>query len=278
MEYWGESLLKSMLTERLRERLLSGPTVDIYVGAQKRKWTLHQNLLMHHSSYCELEFQQSRNDVEKSESSRLDLPHDDPVGFELLVKWLYQGTLQDSSSFDTDETKYEHAVACFKLWMLCDRFHMIKLKNLAMDQYRRCLTESQLVPDADEIDDIYRTSPVHSPFRTLMIKIAARQMMDPEVERSAEAYRKCFENNPDFAMEMIRSIRQMSQGILFADPTRGDACSYHDHADVSGCPMQGKGKARVPMCKKTKIKTENDDDDGQGTTFILKKAKGYIDE
>ena len=240
-----ENLMKTMLTEKLRERLLSGPTVEIYVGSQKRQWTLHQNLLIHHSSYCEREFQSQ--DYEKS---KLDLPDDDPIGFELLVKWLYQGILNSSSDFSSDEAKYDHAVSCHKLWMLCDRFEMPKLKNLAMDTYRRCLNESQLVPDADEINEIYRSSPVSSPFRVLMVKIAARQIMDPEVERSAEAYRKCLEDNPHFAIEVIGEIRRMSKGMLFNDPTKGDVCSYHDHADVSGCPMQGKGKTRVP--KKTK--------------------------
>ncbi|PIB00115.1 hypothetical protein CB0940_03157 [Cercospora beticola] len=243
----GTNLLKFMLTERLRERLLSGDTVNIYVGRQRKHWILHQNLLIHHSSFCELEFHSHETAPRKD--NKLELPEDDPIGFELLVKWLYQGTLEDSSRLDSDEAKYEHAVACHKLWLLCDRFEMVKLKNLAMDQYRRCLNESQLVPDADEINDIYRTSPVGSPFRSLMVKIAARQIMDPEVERDAEAYRQCFESNPDFAIEMVTAIRQMSNGILFNDPTRGDACSYHDHADVSGCPMQGKGKARAP--KKT---------------------------
>lgn len=239
-----ERLLKMMFAEKLRERLLSGPLVDIYVGTFRKHWSLHQNLLAYHSSYCELEF--GSHEVLPKGDAKLELMHDDPKGFELLVKWLYQGCLEDSSSFGSDEEKYAHAVACHKLWLLCDRFDMIKLKNLAMDQYRRCLNESHLVPDADEIDDIYRTSPANSPFRQLMVRIAARQIMDPEIERDAECYRKCFEGNPDFAIEMIKSIRQMSNGILFNDPTRGDACSYHDHADMSGCPMLSKGKPRTP--------------------------------
>jgi hypothetical protein len=176
----------------------------------------------------------------------LELPGDDPSGFELLVKWLYQGVLEDSRHFSTDEAKYNHAVACHKLWLLCDKFEMYRLKNLCMDTYRRCLNESQLVPDADEINDIYRSSPVDSPFRTLMVKIAARQIMDPEVERDAEAYRKCFQDNADFAIQMVTAVRQMSGGILFNDPTHGDYCTYHDHNDISACPMQGKGKARAP--------------------------------
>ncbi|EMC96831.1 hypothetical protein BAUCODRAFT_34231 [Baudoinia panamericana UAMH 10762] len=224
--------------------LLSGPTVDIYVGKERKHWSLHRNLLCHHSSYFETEFE--GHEVPKHEKrdgsdDTLELPDDDPRGFELLVKWLYQGQLEDASLL-TEEQKYDYAVACHKLYMLCDKFDMIPLKNLAMDQYRLNLNAAQLVPDADEIDEIYRALPRGSPFRQLMTKIAARQIMDPETEKDADSYRRCFENNPDFAVEMVNAIRFMSGGMLFEDPTEGDDCDYHDHKDGSFC---GKDKNKT---------------------------------
>ncbi|KAF2768289.1 hypothetical protein EJ03DRAFT_328478 [Teratosphaeria nubilosa] len=228
-------------------QLLAGPTVEIYVGTERKCWTLHRNLLCHHSTYFETEFQ-GHEVPRRHDRESLDLPDDDPRGFELLVKWLYQGQLEDVSDFIDDERKYDYAVACHKLYVLCDKFDMIQLKNMAMDQYRLGLHQAQLVPDADEIDEIYRNSPHHSPFRRLMTKIAARQIMDPEAEKDAENYRKCWENNPDFAVEMINNIRSMSGGILFDDPTGpDDDCLYHDHIDGSGYlgKEKSKGKAKA---------------------------------
>ena len=63
--------------------------IDIYVGEAKRHWSLHRNLLYHHSEVLEHELQ---GDEEKK-PDRLDLPEYDPAGFELLVKWLYQVNL-----------------------------------------------------------------------------------------------------------------------------------------------------------------------------------------
>ncbi|KAK0820072.1 hypothetical protein LTR02_004671 [Friedmanniomyces endolithicus] len=216
--------------------LLSGPTVDIFVGPERKHWSLHRNLLCHHSSYFETEFEghEVPKGGKKDGENRLELPEDDPKGFQLLVKWLYQGQLEDSSIL-TEEEKYEYAVACHKLYALCDKFDMIHLKNLAMDLYRANLNAAQLVPDADEINDIYRGSPPGSPFRTLMTKIAARQIMDPDVDKDAETYRKCFQDNPDFAVEMVNAIRYMSGGMLLDDPTEGLECAYHDHSDGSRC-------------------------------------------
>ncbi len=229
----SENLSLMQRAKALRKRLLSGPTVDIYVGKERKQWSLHKNLLCHHSSYFETEFQ--GHEVPKNEHNTLELPHDDPRGFELLVKWLYQGHLDDVSHM-TDEEKYDYAVACHKLYLLCDKFDMIHVKNLAMDAYRQNLHAAQLVPDAEEINEIYRQAPRGSPFRRLMTKIAARQIMDPGVDKDAETYRVCFDGNADFAVDMVNEIRSMSGGMLFDDPTKEEECErWHDHRDGSSC-------------------------------------------
>lgn len=224
-----------------RDRLLSGPMLDIYVGEERRHWSLHRNLLYHHSELLESEL---RGDGKKQQD-KLELPQHDPAGFELLVKWLYQGKLDDVSDMADANQKYDYAVACHKLYLLCDRFDMAQLKNVAMDQYRKGLNEAELVPDAEEIDEIYRTSPTGSPFRRLMTRIAARQIMDPDSERDVETYRQCFEHNQDFAVDLVKAIKHGTGGMLFDDPTDpGNECDYHDHEAGPNCHIRGKGKAK----------------------------------
>ena len=226
-----------------RDRLLSGPMMDVYVGRDRRRWTLHRNLLCHHSEQLEAELDGAGDSDDRKES--LELPDFEPAGFELLVKWLYQGTLDDVSDMPDAGQKYDYAVNCHQLYLLCDRFDMPQLKNVAMDQYRKGLNEAGLVPDADEIDDIYRKSPPGSPFRRLMTRIAARQIMDPDNNRDVETYRQCFENNPDFAVDLVNAIRLGTGGILFDDPTDpGHECEYHDHEDGPNCNIKAKGKGK----------------------------------
>ncbi|EOD50468.1 BTB/POZ-like protein [Neofusicoccum parvum] len=226
-----------------RARLLSGPLVDVFVGAgeNKRQWSLHRNLLSYHSEYLASELQTNESTKNKT-GNRLELPEDDPKGFELLVKWLYQGKLEDVSDLSSADSKYDYAVACHKLYMLCERFDMPQLKNMAIDQYRKGLSEARLVPDADEINDIYQKSPEGSPFRVLMTRIAARQIMDPDNDRDADNYRSCFTDNPDFAIDLVNAIKSGSGGVLFDDPTTGNECQYHDHEDGPNCYGKGKGK------------------------------------
>lgn len=226
-----------------RDRLLSGQMIDVYVGEAKRHFPIHRNLLCHHSELLEDELEGDGKENERKE--RLDLLEHDPSGFELLVKWLYQGKLDDVSDMADATQKYEYAVSCHALYMLCDRLDMPQLKNVAMDQYRRGLNEAELVPDADEIDDIYRKSPAGSPFRTLMTRIAARQIMDPGSERDVDTYRQCFEKNPDFAVDLVKAIRHGTGGMLFEDPTEsGNPCTFHDHEDGPNCHVKVKGKIK----------------------------------
>lgn len=226
-----------------RDRLLSGAMVDVYVGESQRHWSLHRNLLCHHSELLEAELAGSDDGRERKD--RLQLPEHDPAGFALLVTWLYQGRLDDVSDMADASQKYGYAVSCHKLYLLCDRFAMSQLKNVAMDQYRKALNEAELVPDADEIDDIYRASPPGSPFRQLMTRIAARQIMDPGSERDVETYRRCFEHNPDFAVDLVEAIRRGTGGLLFDDPTHpGHECAYHDHDAGPNCHAKGKGRPK----------------------------------
>lgn len=235
----------------LRERLLSGPLVDIYVGESKRHWALHRNLLSYHSDAFQQELQQYSPDSTPtkakvksatSENVRLDLPDVEPSGFELFVKWMYQGKLEDVSELSDPQDKYSYAVACYNLHQLCEKFDIPKLKNIAIDQYRKGLAEAELVPDADEINDIYRKSTMGSAFRKLVTKIAARQIMDPENEKDVESYRICFENNPDFAIDLVNAIKLGTGGVLLEDPTEGSDCEYHDHSEGPNCHNKGKKK------------------------------------
>lgn len=221
-------------------RLLSGPMIEVEVGVgdAARRWHIHENLLIHHSGILEEELEG------KNKGEILELPDQDPSGFELLVKWLYQGKLDDVSDISDQNRQFEHAVSCHKLYQLCERFGMEQLKNVAIDQYRRGLNMSELVPDPNEIDEIYRQSPAGSPWRRLMTRIAARQIMDPNSNRDVSNYRECFAGNPDFAVELVTAIKEGTGGYLLDDPTEGgNDCEYHDHEAGPNCHLRGKGKA-----------------------------------
>ena len=252
----------------LRHRLLSGPLVDIIVGsgAAVRTWTLHRNLLAYHSVYLAQRLgggdaissadsgygssgagdaspdghpsPDRTPDRGKAPAPRLDLPDDAPHAFELLLKWLYQGALDDVAALDTPEQKWEHAFACQQLYALAERLGLRAVKNAAIDQFRAGCFEAGLVPGPEEMGPIYASTPPGSPFRTLVSRIAARQIMDPETKRDAATYRGCFGEHVDFAVDVMNAIREESGGKLLRDPTEGGGCAFHEHEDGDECPAR----------------------------------------
>ena len=204
--------------------------MDIYVGESKRHWSLHRNLLCHHSAF----FKDQVAEESKKRGGKLELPEDDPRAFELLVKWLYQGRIDDVSEMPI-EKKWDYADACQKLYVLCDKIDIPQLKNFAIDQFRKGCFEAGLVPGPEEMKPIYEKTPPASPFRRLVSKIAARQIMDPESQNDAGTYKMCFDGNADFAIDVINAIREGTGGKLFQDPTEGNGCVYNEHDNGQQC-------------------------------------------
>jgi hypothetical protein len=239
----------STTTATVFAELLSGPTVAVRVGPARRAWTLHANLLAFHSERLRQELQEQWEAHASSPGSasaavdclQLDLPRHDPVGFELLVKWFYRGQLDGVDDIPDPRGKYDRAVACHGLYVLCEQFGMAALMDRAMDEYRKGLRDAGLVPDAAELAGIYGQSGKGSPFRRLMTRIAARQVMDPGSDKDAGDYRECFAADPDFAVGVINAIREETGGVEMADPTEGEGCEYHGHGDGALCRGNGKG-------------------------------------
>lgn len=117
------------------KRLLFGPLIEISVGPEQKKWHIHHNLLSHHSPYFrENEF---LNGEEKHlKDGKVELRDEDPTAFRILVKWLYQGRIEDVASLKKEQ-KWEYAYACQNLYMLCEKLGIRELKNQAIDQFRR---------------------------------------------------------------------------------------------------------------------------------------------
>lgn len=119
--------------------------------------------------------------------------------------------------------------------MLSTTIGLSELANLAIDQFRKGCHDTNLVPGAEEMKPIYQKTEPGSPFRVLVSKIAARQIMDPNSQLNASTYRECFEVSPDFAIDVINEIRQGTGGSLFDDPTEGNSCRFHAHENGDTC-------------------------------------------
>ena len=207
--------------------------MDVYVGSKRRHWSLHRNLLSYHTTWFQDKVKEGVREKGGTTEYYFD---DDPRAFELLVKWLYQGKIDDVSMMPL-EKKWDYADACQQLYLLCDKINLPELKNSAMDQFRKGCYEAGLVPGPEEMRPIYERTAPSSPFRKLVSQIAARQLMDPFSESDASKYRECFAANADFAIDVINAIKDGAGGKLLYDPTEEEGCQYHEHQLGRRCAL-----------------------------------------
>ena len=217
--------------------------VDVYVGEKRRRWTLHRNLLTYHAQAFD-EGLPLNGEPKKARDGHIELPGEDATAFELLVKWLYQGKIEDVSMMPVDQ-KWAYAFQCQQLYLFCDKFGLQRLKNVAIDQFRKGCHEAGLVPGPDEMRPIYEKTAPSSPWRKLVSRIAARQIMDPGGGKDASTYKACFEASPDFAIDVINAIKDGAGAALFDNPTEGNPCRYHEHENGETCHKSVKFKDGV---------------------------------
>lgn len=222
--------------EQPDKSLLTGPTISIIVGNEKKTWILHSKLLSFHSSFLAA----SRPEVA---DDKLEFLNDDPAAWSLLVKYLYQGSLPSLLKSSSAIEKYEHAVICHKLYNLSLRFSIPKLANLAMDRFRESLRSAHLVPDPEELSQMYTSSPAGSGMRKLLTKVAARQIMDPAKERDVKDYQVLLEREVGFAVGFIAEIRRQTGGVLLDDPNAGEGQEYQ--GEICRKAICGNGEKKV---------------------------------
>ena len=215
--------------------------MDIYVGKTRRHWSLHRNILCNHSTWFQSQIEHG-NMKKGGENVSVELFDDDPRAFELLIKWLYQGKIDDVSDMPMDK-KWNFVDACQQLYILCEKINLPQLKNLAIDQFRKGCNEAGLVPGPEEMKPVYDKTPSSSPFRKLVSMIAARQIMDPESDSDASSYRQCFEGNADFAIDVVNAIKFGAGGSLFHDPTEAKGCCFHEHPPGQRCDTRSANKS-----------------------------------
>ena len=122
-------------SHRLRAKLgsrraeLLGSLIDIYVDESNTIGHSTVTSLCHHSEH--LASILLPDETKKKAENKLDLLDDDPAGFELLVKWLYQGKLDDVSIFRTPIANTTMQSVILQNYLLCDRF-----KDASTEEHR----------------------------------------------------------------------------------------------------------------------------------------------
>ncbi len=106
----------------------------------------------------------------------------------------------------------------------------VPLRNLAIDHLRHISNMTCAIPEAANIEDIYRKTERDSPIRLLMARMVAHFLIscDPEEDDgTCKEYLGLAERNDRFRVDLTKAMKYVILTQV-ADPAEGDDKIYHE--------------------------------------------------
>ena len=190
-------------------RLLSGPAVHLYVGADKVLFAVPKALLCYHSEYFRVAL--SGNFVESCNNT-VTLSKDDPEVYEYIIGWMHTEQLES----DHNDAPLATSSSLCRIYFLADRLCMerLMLHVLKKLEYWWCCCHSRRCRDAplspELITEIWANTPETSQLRTATLNELARILVHRANDEACE-YETCFLQIPGFGSSLTDAICRLKR-------------------------------------------------------------------
>lgn len=212
--------------------ILTEQMVDIYVGAERKKFHLHRELLCNRSDYFKGWFEAT---IDEALEREIDMPEYNTKSFTLFTGWLYGGSLKSIGS--KDEMRTYFALAIF-----ADKFFLEHLQNEAMDHILRFHRTNRVCMDIQTLRYIYENTSDQDIIREFPLALAAWMALSKYEVGLPESYQFLVRAGGDLAVDFADSLLKFedaSKGDLEVikeiDPRRLSNCTYHKHTSPPFC-------------------------------------------
>lgn len=198
--------------------------IDIYVGRKRKHYRVHRELLF--SKSAELEELCSRHTDARDGS--VYLRNEFPGAFDLLVNWLYRGTITPVDGMAPLWAWAGHG----ELYSLAERWGMTDVQNGIMDRIMQQCLPRHVRLGAEHIRLALASMKPHSPLRRFIIELTAHffETSHPFYER--KAWLDFANIGGDFMCDVLL-IMKMSRGVVY--PASKPYCDFHVHEDGKRC-------------------------------------------
>ena len=212
--------------------------VDVFVGAKRKTFRLHEDLLCDRSDYFKATFQ---GEFAEAKSKELYLPDDDDASFELFVNWLYGGDprIQQPSN---DEQLSIH----FGLLALAEKILIEHLRNLVTDHIRGYYRDCKARVSARDLSFVFENIGGHLMQRSMTV-VAAMQTLKSSSNKALPAdMRELITNGGEVAAAFAKYLLysqeygRISMIDHMLDPNRSCTFHYHDYTPKCKGPAVGK--------------------------------------
>ena len=206
--------------------------VDIFVGAERKQFHLHHDLLCDRSDYFKACF---AGNFKEAKQRELYLPEEDIESFGLFVRWLYGASPKKISSID-------ELSVFFTLFVLANKLCLEHLRNETMDQILRFHRTNEIpVPVHYQIlRFIYRDTSDRDSIRKYLVDLAAWVAVFDRVGGLSTDQQRLIREGGDLAVDLAISLSVFhadwdSDDPSLNDPRRQSNCAYHKHNSTPIC-------------------------------------------
>jgi len=205
-------------------RLVEGSAVEVYVGPDKKMYTLPRALLCYHSDF----FQRSlTGQFREASEDKIYLPEDDAKIFLLVLEWMYKGTLpmfEDRYQLTKDLPRALRAM-CYTLcemYCLADKLLLHRIQNYIFSQLDRALNlaGNDFPMTQDTIIQIYKNTHESSTLRKWVVEKLALNLIKPYGRHISE-YQKLVDGPnaiPGFAVDLFANMKEVKSYDVWGMP------------------------------------------------------------
>lgn len=219
-------------------RLLTTKIVDVFVGAKRKTFRLHEDLLCDRSDYFRATFQ---GEFAEAKSKELYLPDDNDAAFELFVNWLYGGDFRMEPPGNDEQLS-----AYFGLLALAEKILIEHLRNVATDHIRGYYRDSKARVSARDLSFVFENTTGFFMQRS-MAAVAAMQTLKTGHNKGLPAdFRELIMKGGEVAAALAKYLLysqdhgKVSRIDHLLDLTRSCAFHCHDHTPKCKGPAIGK--------------------------------------
>ena len=200
--------------------------VDVFIGAKRKIFRLHEDLLCDRSDYFKAAFQ---GDFVEGKSKELYLPENNDASFELFVNWLYGGNIKPPSNDDELQ-------AYFGLLALAEQLLIEHLGNLATDHIRTYYRDSKARVSARDLSFVFENTRGHLMQRSLAVVAAMQTLISNSNKGLPADLRDLIMKGGEVAAAFAKYLLYSEHAARIdemLDPNR--SCTFHYHNDTPQC-------------------------------------------
>ena len=208
---------------------MNGSMIDLLVGPKRKKYTIHKDLLLSSSGFCQ------RNKEEYDLHEEIYFAKSDPAMIELLITWIYRQALSDLSLIGKDHI--EHQIKRYiDLHQLAGYLEIDNLQNVIMDRLKAGCGLWEHHFSTGVIGTIYKRTHEGSPLRRFAVDSFLFKSSGWEAcERSSYLELQMENGNLRFVLDCYEVLQAACAKSKIRDPGKRPVCAYHDHGKGKAC-------------------------------------------